>query len=354
MVNRPITVSITPSTVFFSVLIVLGFCLAFFLRDLILVVITAVVLASALEPATKRLMRWGVPRVLSVVLLYVSIIGVMSTVFYFFLPPLLRETNTFLSSLPMYLETLRLEQANSLLNGTQGSFASELLRYRDVLTSSSSGILSAASSIFGGLLSFILIVVLSFYFAVQETGIDDFLRLVTPLPKHEYVLDLWRRAQHKIGRWLQGQLLLSLIVGVLVFVGLSLLHVRYAFLLALAAAVLELIPVFGSILAAVPAVVIGFVDGGTTLALLTIVMYVIVNQLEGNVIYPMVVQKVLGVPPLIVIIAIIAGAQLGGFLGIVIAVPIAAAVQEYINDVQKKKRENGEIDDSPDLDIVAV
>jgi predicted PurR-regulated permease PerM len=75
-------------------------------------------------------------------------------------------------------------------------------------------------------------------------------------------------------------------------------------------------------------------------------MYVVVNQLEGNVIYPLVVQKVLGVSPLVVILAIIAGAQVGGFLGILIAVPVAAAVQEYVNDVQKGKR-GGEEEDTP-------
>jgi predicted PurR-regulated permease PerM len=181
--------------------------------------------------------------------------------------------------------------------------------------------------------------VLSFYFAVQERGIDDFLRIITPTRRHTYILDLWKRAQHKIGRWLQGQLLLSLIVGVMLFIGLVLMDVRYALLLALVAAVLELIPVFGSILAAVPAVAIAFIDVGTMKALWVIVLYIVVNQIEGNVIYPWVVQKVVGVPPLVVILAIIAGFQLAGFLGVLIAVPIAAAVQEWVGDVQRGKQQ---------------
>jgi predicted PurR-regulated permease PerM len=180
--------------------------------------------------------------------------------------------------------------------------------------------------------------VLSFYLVVQDQGIDDFLRIVTPVKRHEYILNLWRRAQHKIGRWLQGQLLLSVLIGAMIYVGLLLLHVRHAALLALVAAILELIPVFGSIMAAVPAVAISFIDGGASFALVVIALYVGVNQLEGNVIYPLVVQKVLGVSPLVVILAIIAGAQIGGFLGILIAVPIAASIQEYVNDVQKGKR----------------
>lgn len=340
MSDKHITVSITPATVFYGVLILLGFALAFYLRDLLLVVLTAIVLASSIEPATVRMERWGLPRVLAVVLLYLVVLTGLALAFYFFVPTLVRETNSFLTSLPEYLNTLQIAPGDVLLAEGDESvgLTEQLLGFREVIATSGSGVLSAASSIFGGLISFMLIIVLSFYFAAQERGINDFLRLVTPLPRHEYILDLWKRAQHKIGRWLQGQLLLSLIVGVLVWAGLSILGVRYALLLAIIAAVLELIPVFGSILAAIPAVAIAFIDAGTSKALIVIALYIVVNQVQGNIIYPLVVQKVLGVPPLVVILAIIAGAQLGGFLGILIAVPIAAAVQEYIADVQRGKQ----------------
>jgi len=243
------------------------------------------------------------------------------------------------SQLPAYLETLQLSDTSTLPMTEVGvPITDQLLRFQDVLKTSSSGILNAASAVFGGLMSFILIVVLSFYFAVQERGLNEFLRMVTPVKKQDYILDLWKRAQKKIGRWLQGQLLLSLLVGVMVYVGLLFMGIPYALLLGIAAAILELIPVFGSIIAAVPAVALAFIDAGTAKALLVIVLYVVVNQLQGNIIYPLVVQKVLGVSPLIVILAIIIGAQVAGFLGILIAVPIAAAVQEYVNDVQRGKQ----------------
>lgn len=327
-----------------TVVILLGLVLAYVLRDLLLVVLTAIVLASAIEPVTLRLGSWGLPRVLSVVLLYVSIGTVILTLFYFFVPPLLKEATGFLNAVPSYVEALGLAETElATIEAGSGSVTDQVLQFQNVLNTTSSGILNAASAVFGGVLSFTLIVVLSFYFAVQDRGIDEFLRMVTPLRQHDYILDLWKRAQHKIGLWLQGQLLLSFIVGVLVYAGLVTIgaltgvHIRYALLLAILAAVLELIPVFGSILAAVPAILVSFIDGGTSQALIVLGLYVVVNQFQGNLIYPLVVQKVLGVPPLVVILAIIAGAQLGGFLGVLIAVPIAAAVQEYIADLQKGK-----------------
>jgi predicted PurR-regulated permease PerM len=179
--------------------------------------------------------------------------------------------------------------------------------------------------------------VFSFYFAVQETGIDDFLRLVTPVEHEQYVVSLWRRSQDKIGKWMQGQLLLGLIVGVLLYLGLVILGVPYALLLAVLAAIFELIPVFGQILAALPAIAVAFGDGGVTAALLVLGLYLIVQQFESNLIYPLVVKKIVGVPPLLVILALLIGAKLAGFLGILLSVPIAAALQEFINDIQKKK-----------------
>jgi predicted PurR-regulated permease PerM len=338
--ERPITISITPGTIFVGILIALGFVLAYTLRDLLWVILTAVVLASAIESPTARMVRWGLSRVMAVVCLYLVVITTLVAGFYFVVPPVLSEANSFLTSLPTYLDTFNLATPSGLsLTAHSGtSLTDQLAPLQNLLQTSSAGILGAASTIFGGLMSFVLIVVLSFYLAVQDQGIDDFLRIVTPVKNHEYVLNLWRRAQHKIGRWLQGQLLLSVLIGAMIYVGLLLFHVRHAALLALVAAILELIPVFGSIIAAVPAVAIAFIDGGTSFALAVIALYVVVNQLEGNVIYPLVVQKVLGVSPLVVILAIIAGAQIGGFLGILIAVPIAASIQEYVNDVQKGKR----------------
>jgi predicted PurR-regulated permease PerM len=338
--KRPIAITITPGTVAVALLIVGAFWLAFMLRDLLLVVLTAVVFASSIEPIAKWFVRFGFPKVLAVVIIYLVTLLMIVSFFYFFLPPLTNEAVDFFKTLPAYIETLNINSMQMTFSeGETESLATQLLQMQDILKTSSMSVLGAANTIFGGLMSFILIVVLSFYIAVQDKGLDDFLRLVTPLRHHGYLLDLWKRAQVKIGRWLQGQLLLSLLVGVMVYIGLLFLGVKYALLLAILAAVFELIPVFGSILAAIPAVVLAFIESGTTLALLVIVLYTVINQLQGNIIYPMVVQKVLGVPPLVIILAIIAGAQLAGFLGILIAVPVAAAVQEWVGDVQRGKQQ---------------
>ena len=333
---RPLSITITPGTVVMILLIIAAAAAVLALKELLLVVLVSVVIASAIEPAVALLARAHIPRVIAVLLLYTTLLSFLGVFFSFLLPPLLQELGGFIAALPQYAAAfssggtaLPLIQDAGLLDTLRGLQAT--------FSASAAGIVGAVASIFGGIVSFILVIVLSFYFAAQERGIDDFLTLVTPPRYQKYVLDLWRRSQVKIGRWLQGQIVLSLFIGVLVYVGLALMRVEYALLFALLAAVLELIPVFGSILAAIPAVLVAFGQGGTTLALLVIGYYIIVNQFQGNVVYALVVQKILGVPPLLVILALLVGAQLGGFLGMVLAVPIAAVLREFVNDYQKDR-----------------
>lgn len=137
---------------------------------------------------------------------------------------------------------------------------------------------------------------------------------------------------------MQGQVLSSLIGGVLAYLGLLILGVPYAFLLALFTAAAMLVPIFGSFIAAFPAMMIGFSTEGATLALLVGGLYLIINQFEAHLIHPLVVNKVVGIPPLLVILALIVGAELAGFLGVLLAIPLAATLREFLTDYDKGKR----------------
>ena len=136
---------------------------------------------------------------------------------------------------------------------------------------------------------------------------------------------------------MQGQLLLGVIVAVLTYLGLSILGVKNAFLLAILAGVFELIPIFGPIISAIPAIGIALIQDGFSLALLVAGLFLIIQQFENQLIHPLVVKKIVGIPALVAIIALIVGAQIAGFLGMIIAVPITAAAMEYLSDMEKAK-----------------
>ncbi len=338
------TVVITSGTILRVILFGALMVALYYLRDLALIILTAVVIASSIEPGVLWFGKRRIGRLPAVIIMYLLVAIVVVTFFYFFVPPVLDDLVGFLGVLPQQATAFTIGGESGLSFFERAFESTDIFSlqqwfsgFRSALSDTSGGLINVISTFFGGILSFFLIIVLSFYFAVQETGIDDFLRIITPVRHQEYILGLWKRSQFKIGLWMQGQILLALIVGVLAYLGLTILGVPYALLLAILVAFFELIPIFGPILSAIPGVIIAFGDGGTSLALMTIALYVIIQQFESHLIYPLVVRKVVGVPPLLVIIALIAGAKLAGFLGVILSVPVAAAFREYVDDIQKAK-----------------
>lgn len=321
--------------------VVVGAALAFFaIRDLILVLLTSIVIASAVEPAAVWAKKRKLSRVATILVVYISTAIIFAGVFYFLFLPLLGEISSFLKGLPEYSTTLA---ADPNFSGAFGQ-VTKAISIQDIvngankfIVSFSHGAFSSASSIFGGLFSMVLIIILSFYLAVQEDGVGKFLKVITPWTHERYIVDLWKRSQAKIGLWMQGQLLLAAIIMVLVYLGLLLIGVQHALLLAVAAGVLEIIPLFGPIIAAIPAVLTAFSSGGTTVALIVAGFFLIIHQFENQLIYPLVVKKVVGVPPMVSILALLVGGALGGFLGIVISVPLATILMEFFSDLEEEK-----------------
>lgn len=345
--GKEIRISITSGTIITALLIIAGAYVFWLLRDLVLLVLSAIIIASAIEPGVVFFIRQHIPRFIAVLIVYTLVFGSVFVLLYFFFPPIVADATNFLSATPHYFDTLnattpfsKIIDATGFSGGNQEtqSFVQTLLSLQSVFLEGSSGVFQLFITFFGGIFSLILVIVLSFYFALQDTGVDDFIRLVLPAAHEEYAIDLWKRSQKKIGLWMQGQILLSVIVGILVYLGLLILGIPYALLLAVFTALAEIIPIFGSLMAGAIAVMVGYSTGGIPLALIVLGLYVVVNQFESNLIYPLIVKKIIGIPPLLVIVALIAGYTLAGFLGTLLSVPVAAIVLEFISDFDKKKR----------------
>lgn len=342
--DKEIRISITPGTMVATLIVVAGAYVFWLLRDLALLVLTAIVIASALEPGIAFFARHGIPRFFGTLIIYAGIFGSTFLIIYLLFPPIIADAASFLSALPRAIAVpdipfsfSSIVDAANFINRQQGvpSLAQALLSFQSTFVVGGSSVIHA---LFGGIFSFVLVTVLSFYFALQDTGVDDFLRMVMPVKHEEYSVNLWKRSQKKIGLWMQGQILLSVFVGILVYLGLLLIGIPYALLLALFTAAAELIPVFGSLIAGTVAVIVAYASGGVPLGLIVAGLYVVVNQFESNLIYPLIVKKIVGVPPLLVIVALIAGYTLAGFLGVLLSVPIAAVLLEFITDFDKRKR----------------
>lgn len=323
------------------VVVVVALAALFYLREIIAALLFAVVIASGIEPGVRWFQRLRVPRILAVLIIYLVALAVLAGAIYLILPVLADEFNAFLDSFPRYQRTL-LQELRTFQNLPFYALFSEnaervILNPPFDLRAAGGNALDVIFSIFGGIASGVILIVVSFYLASQENGIERFLRMVTPLRDEQYVLDLWNRSQTKMGQWFRGQALLGAIIGVLVYLALTLLGIRYALILAFLAAIFELIPIIGPILAAAPAVFLAFLSS-PLLALIVAVTYAIIQQLESHLLVPMVMQRTVGLNPLVVIVSLLIGAKLGGILGMFLAVPIAAVLVEFVMDTDRKKR----------------
>ncbi len=336
------TIQISTGTIVKTVLILFGCYLLYVLKDTVLVIIASLTLTAAIEPGNRFLMnlklpwvKFKIPRIISVVIMFAFVIGVVILFAAFFMPTLVNDTKQLLNSLPEYVTTIDEWSASFFGEDSAFSITEYLYSFKDSFDTSS--ILELMSTVFGGSFNFVLVVVLTFYFSTQEDGIAKFIEMITRAKNKNYVVGLWRRCEKKIGSWLQGQLLLGVIIGILTYLLLYIVGVESAMFLAVIAGVFELIPIFGLVLSLIPAVAIGFIEGGLSLAIVVFGVYMLIQQFENHLIYPLIVQKVVGIPPVIVIIALIAGAQLAGFFGVLLSVPVSAVLIELLNDWSEKK-----------------
>ncbi len=343
------TIEISAGTIAKTVILLVVFWLIYLLRDSVLAVISSIVIASAIDPGVRWFEKRRVPRVVGVIAIYLSGFALVGFILFFIIPTFLSETSSLVSNIPKYMSQINdaiplLDQ--SILEGyipIIKQIADTISNASYVQNLSHGGAVTAAgvpidsAKVFQGVISFILIVVLSFYFSVTRDGITHFLRIVTPIKSEEYVISLWTRTKTKIGAWMQGQIFLGALVGSIIFLLLSVLHVKHALPLGFLAGVLEIIPVFGPTLSAIPGVMFALLDGGAGLGFAVLLVYVIVQQFENHIFYPLVVRKMVGIPPILVIISLVVGYELAGFLGILLSVPLSVLLVEIIDDLDKKK-----------------
>lgn len=317
----------------------------YLIRDALALLFVSVIFAAAVDPWVDWLQKRKFPRAISILMIYAILLAIFSLVVLMMIPPVTQEIGQIVSNFPSYYEKISTgvySLRDQALEGTAAvgndSIVSALETLSLTLAQTTKSIFVTITSIFGGLFSLLIVLVITFYLTVEEDALKKFTRYVVPSKHRTYTMDLIERMQIKIGLWLRGQLLLSLIVGILTYIGLSILGVKYALLLALLAAIFEIIPYLGPWLSAIPATLVAFSDSLVKVALV-IVLYLIIQQLENNLIVPKLMQKMVGLNPIIVIMAILIGVKLGGIIGGLLGVPVAAAISVYLFDVIKYKKD---------------
>ncbi|MBI2594871.1 MAG: AI-2E family transporter [Candidatus Colwellbacteria bacterium] len=306
----------------------------YLMKEALAIVLLALVISTALHPPVAYLERWKIPRILGTILLFLTVFVILAFIVYALLPVVILELNSLVRDLSdLTSRFLGFEAPANLIN----LITPNLDNLTNILLAGSVPFLEVLGRLVGGVTFVLAVLVLSFYLTVSREGVERFLRAVFPAAMEERVLQLYGRTKSKIGRWFQAQVVLSLVIGVAVFIGLRLLGVEQALVLSVIAGLFELVPIAGPIFAGALAIVVAATQS-LALAFWVLIFFVALQQLEGNLLVPIIMKKAIGVHPVIILVALLGGAEIAGVVGMLLAVPAAVFLQEMTEDWKADRR----------------
>lgn len=321
-----------------GILLVLGF--VYLIRDILALLFIALFLAALMNPAAIYLAKKKIPKGLTVIVLYILLFGMAVLSVGLLLPTLIEQSATLLKSFGLSWQTLS-EATDWLKRFSLEGVRENIQAGFQVLESgqfsrAATAVFSTLTEVFGGIVGLIVILVMSYYMVVQEQEARNAFKNFVPDEYQELISAVLKRVQEKISAWLVGQIALCLIIGALYFIGLSIIGVPAALVLALWGGFTEFIPYLGPILGAIPAIVIGF-SISPFVGVLTLIVLIVIQQAEGHIIVPKVMQKAVGLNPLVSIVALLVGAKLFSLVGALLAIPVATAVSAALSELYRHR-----------------
>ncbi len=329
-------------SVIVKILITLGIIfLVYYLQDVLVSLFTAVILMSAIAPLVTILKdKFKISTRFAITVAYLCTVSILITLLYLVIPPLLSQLATFLSDLPKYTRAV-ISSLGLTSNDTQIDIVRDnVLSYFNEQTGRfAEGAFNATINLFSGFLDAISIGVFTFYLLLEKEAVQGsvlrFIPWLSRKQKKEFTV-LLNEIQLRLGHWARGQLLLCFLVGLITYIGLVLLQVQFALPLAVIAGILEIVPIIGPIISAVPAIIVTLaVEPGKSL--FVIALYLLVQQLENSFIVPAVMKKAIGLSPIITLLALMVGQKLMGTTGALLSLPASCVVFVVLDYYSKKK-----------------
>ena len=273
----------------------------------------------------SRLPRWA-----AILVLYFGLLAIFAAMLTLIIPPLVRQASQLWQELPADIQRLESFLVERGLLGHQWTI-DEAIKALPAPSSALPVLLGALQSVIGTIGTVVAVLVLPYYLLVEADSLQAGLLKLFPPERRPWLARMTHDVTYKVGAWLNGQILLSLAIGVTASIGLWLLGVPYFYVLGLIAAMGEFVPIVGPIVAAIPAVLVALSQSVPT-ALLVIAYFSVQQFIEGNIIVPKLMERQVGVSAWTVIVALLIGSELLGVVGAILAVPSAAIVQVFLQE----------------------
>ena len=324
MKNKKIEISY--KNIIFTVLFLLGLVVLWQIRTLIVLLFISFVLMEALNPAVSRLEKYKIPRPLGIFFLYVIILSVISFVVAGIVPILTEQTTGLIQTIPRALKNIKIFGLDAI------DFSSQF----KILDNVPSGIAKMAISIVSNVFSGFIILFLTFYLLLEKKNFSKYGHDVFGEKGKIKMINIIEQLELRLGSWVNAELLLMTIIGVLSYIGYTILGLRYALPLAIFAGLLEAVPSIGPTVATALAALVGFTVSPIT-GVLAIIVGTIIQQLENSIIVPRIMKQTVGFNPLVTILLIAAGAKLGSVVGAILALPLFLTIQTIFKVLVDKK-----------------
>jgi predicted PurR-regulated permease PerM len=300
----------------------------------------ALAISVLLTPAINFLKKFWMPKMVAVIIVYFSIFGILGLLIYLTAPIFMAELRQLSQHLPDYFRQISPALQQMGIDTTQAfdNFTKFLV---EGLAGSSKGVISAVMVFFGGLYSTVFILTTAFFLSLEDSAPEKFLTLISPKKYEETITTLFQRAQGKVSSWFGARIVACIFVGVASFIVFYIFGVKYAFILALISGILNFVPYIGPWITTILLIVFIAVSSGSWLAVLYVIIAVlIIQEIENKLLTPLLMKRMVNVPPALVLISLLVGAKIFGFLGTIFAVPVFGIIFEFLKEFLEKRRED--------------
>lgn len=334
--NGERVLDISWATIWKIFLAVLVFYLLYQIRDILLWFIFALVISILFNPAIDFLKRFKIPRVLAVSFVYIIFFGILILIIYFTASLFIFEIKQLSQNLPQYFEKI-----SPFLKGLGIKMFEDLDVFinalRETLEKITANIFNILFIIFGGVFTTIFILTLAIYLSLEEKGTEKAIILFFPKEYENYVFSLWERCQKGVSGWFLTRVIACLFVGAASLLVFLLFNTPYPFTLAILAGALNFILVVGPIITGILLFVIISLES-ITKTIFVLIAFTLIQQIENNILTPLISKKIIGLPSALVLISLAIGGTLWGILGSILAIPLAGIVFEFLKEFLEKRR----------------
>lgn len=335
--TRPV-LDISWETIFKIAVTFFCFYVLYLTKDILIWIVFALIISILFSPAINFLQKLRIHRTLAVVFVYIGVFGFFSLFLYSIIPSFGSEIQAFFNKFPQYFE-----QAAPFLEGLGFEAFEDMETLKEAVTAWATKdileIFKTVAAIFGGIFSVVSIFAIAIFLSFEEKGVEKALLLLAPKKYEAYFLSLWEESQKKVAGWFGTRILSCIFVGIMAFIACYVLNIEYAVSFGILAGILDIIPIIGPLIAGAIIMIFAALDSWLK-ALLILVIFVLIQLIEGNILTPFLTKKFIGLPPVLVLIAVMLGAKLGGILGAVLAIPLMGIFFEFSKGFLRKRKES--------------